>query len=82
MANLLQAQVKVPEGSKLVGMTTGEIRQEFNVIIDHKHNPHPSKESYVECDKDNYRLESDKYVHFSGTREDILRFTEELIKIS
>lgn len=77
---IIKAQIKIPEGSKLVGRTNKEIKNEFGIVIDHKHNPHPSKETCVDCSNDEYRLESDKFIHFSGARQDILRFTEELIK--
>ncbi len=76
----LYAQLKVPEKSPLVGRTKKEIKDQFHVDIEHKHNPHPSPETRVDCSAENYRLESDKFIYFSGTREDILKFTEALLK--
>lgn len=75
---IIQGQVKVPENSKLIGKTAKEIKDTFNVDIDHRHNPHPSKKA-VTCGKE-YRLESDKFIHFSGTCNSVRTFTTELLR--
>jgi hypothetical protein len=78
---MLQTQLKVPEGSVLTGVTNKELHQKFGVTILHRHNPYPATETCRECDSEDYRIETDKYICVSGTRENLLKFVHKLLQL-
>jgi hypothetical protein len=76
----LQTQLKIPKDCKLLGMTNKEIKEKFNVTIFHRHSIHPCKDIVYGGDSPDYKLIPDEFVAFSGTADDILKFTDILLE--